>query len=283
MRKLLTALLAVTLSAPGLALAAEPQKTPAPVPTDAECGTLPKLLAPFPFAKGEVLEFDLDALGAQAGKMTMKTLPMKNGKLPVEVFAESNSFFSKVRRVKGTATSFLDPRTLKPSRYIEDAVENGVEKYADVRFSKSAKVADLSYRFGKRKGKLKLNYGAEGLDVAGAIYVIRQLPLKEGMKVCFDVYGIRRMWRVYGTVGKKEHVSVALGEFDAWHLEGAAVRLDNHKARREIHVWVSDDERRLPLAALGVIDVGAVRATLTGFSRPGEERARAEGKESLKW
>lgn len=283
MRQLLTAALAVMMSLPVMALAKEPGKKHPPVPTDAECKKLPALISPFPFAKGEVLEFDLDALGAQAGKMTMKTLPMKDGKLPVEVSAASNSFFSKVRKVRGTATSYMNPKTLRPHRYIEDAVEDGVEKYADVRFSKSSKVADLNYRYGKRKGKLKLKYAAEGFDVAGAIYMIRQLPLKEGLNVCFDVYGIRRMWRVYGTVGKKEHVSMPLGEFEAWHLEGAAVRLDNHKSRREVHVWISDDQRRLPLAALGVIDVGAVRATLTGFTRPGEESAEAQGKETLKW
>jgi hypothetical protein len=101
--------------------------------------------------------------------------------------------------------------------------------------------------------------------------------------VCFDVYGIRRMWRMSGKVEGKEHVSLPVGEFDTWHLVGEAVRLDNHSLRREVHVWITADERRLPVAALGAIDLGAVRATLTGFSRPGGKKAKAEGKESLKW
>jgi hypothetical protein len=50
-----------------------------------------------------------------------------------------------------------------------------------------------------------------------------------------------------------------------------------------VHVWISDDERRLPLAALGMIDLGAVRATLKGVSRPGEKNTRAENKGNLKW
>lgn len=283
MRQLFSALLALCLTLPAAALAQDKPKSTAPMPTDAQCGKIPALFTPFSFANGESLEFDLDALGAQAGKMTMRTLPMKDGKLPVEVKAETNTFFSKVRKVKGTATSYLDPKTLRPSRYIEDAVENGIEKYADVKFSPKTKSADMRYRIGKRNSRAKLTYGAEGLDVAGAIYMIRQLPLKEGLDVCFDVYGIRRMWRVSGKVLKKEHVSTGLGEFDAWHLEGFAVRLDNQSARRDIHVWISDDARRLPLAALGVIDLGAVRATLTGFSRPGEESAKAQGSESMKW
>jgi len=115
------------------------------------------------------------------------------------------------------------------------------------------------------------------------MYLLRQLPLKAGMPVCFDAYGIRRIWRVWGVVQKPEHVSLPVGEFDAWHLVGQAARLDLPNARREIHVWISDDSRRLPLAALGTIDLGVVRATLKSVERPGEVRARAENKANLKW
>ena len=109
-------------------------------------------------------------------------------------------------------------------------------------------------------------------------------PMKEALPVCFDVYGVRRMWRLTGTVLKREHVSLPLGEFEAWHLSGTAVRLDKPSLTRDVHVWISDDDRRLPLAVLGSIDLGAVRATLTAVSRPGEKAQQAvQGKEQLKW
>lgn len=256
---------------------------PKPPPSDGECRPLPNPKAPFAFWPGEQLEFDLDALGAQAGKMTMKVLPPRNGSLPVEVRAQTNTFFSKVRRVTGMATSYLSPKTLRPQRYLEDATENEVKKTADVVFGAKDHSVKVRYTIGAGAGKSEFRYAHEGLDVAGAIYLIRELPLKEGLPVCFDAYGIRRLWRVYGKVVGKEHVSLPLGEFDTWHVAGEAVRLDNHLVRREIHVWISDDERRLPVAALGAIDLGAVRATLSAFSRPGDRQKRAQGKESLKW
>ena len=253
-----------------------------PPPTDAQCHALPPVRAPFSFAPGEALDFNLDALGAQAGKMTMRVLPEKNGALPVEVHAQTNTFFSKVRRVNGLATSYLNPKTLHPRRYVEDAMENEVHKLADVAFEKDHQVR-VDFQIGERTGQGQFRYANDGLDVAGAIYLIRQLPLREGLSVCFDVYGIRTLWRLSGTVGQREHVSLPLGEFEAWHLSGTAVRLDNPSQQREVHVWLSDDPRRLPLAALGVIDLGAIRATLTAFDRPGEKKARAENKANLKW
>jgi hypothetical protein len=249
----------------------------------ADCPPLPDLRRPLAFGPGEMLAFDLDALGARAGKMTVRVLPQKDGHLPIQAEAETNTFFSKVRRVKGTATSYLNPKSLRPARYVEDALENGIRKTAEVDFRAKDHSVKVSYKIDERAEQAQFRYANDGLDAAGAIFLIRQLPFHPGGTVCFDAYGVRKLWRVTGKVEGKEHVALPLGEFDAWHLSGMAVRLDDTKHRREIHVWISDDARRLPLAVMGVIDLGTIRATLTEVARPGEKRTRAPDKDSLKW
>jgi len=254
---------------------------PARVPSDNECAALGSPQRPL-FPVGETLEYDLDALGAEAGKLTLKVLPKQSEALPIEVTAHTNPFFAKVRRVKATATSYLHPRTLRPKRYVEDSTENEVARSADVSFRPESRQVTLDYKIADRAGKKVFRYAQEALDPVSAIFLVRQLPLKNGVSLCFDSYGIRSMWRVHGQVVGKEHVSLKVGEFDAWHLHGEAVRIDQPRTRREVHLWVSADERRLPLAAVGVMDFGAVRATLTRYARPDGVK-RATGKESLKW
>jgi hypothetical protein len=275
----------LTLAAALLAAAiarAESAKAVAPFPTEPQCVALGSPKAPYVFGPGEQLDFDVDAMGAKAGTLKMRTLPVRDGALPVEVDVETNTFFSNVRRVQGTATSSLSTRTLRPVRYYEDAHENEWHRVADVQFQKNH-VAHLVSTVNGRSSEHDLHVGNDATDVVGAIYLMRQLPLKEGQAVCFDVYGIRRIWRVWGTVQPREHVSLPVGEFEAWHLAGEAGPTDDPGARRQIHLWVSDDARRLPLAALGTIDLGAVRATLTAFSRPGDAARKAENKGNLKW
>ena len=255
--------------------------TSQPMPSDAECKPLPAWKGPIAFGPGELLEYDLDALGAKAGRMTMAVKPSKDQKLPVEVYVETNTFFSKVRRVKGSGVSYLNPKTLKPVRYTEDATENEIHRTAEVTFSPH--LAHLYATIGDRSGEADLPFSADGLDVAGAIYLMRQLPLRQGTSICFDIYGIRRIWRVWGTVEPREHVSLPIGEFEAWHLAGQAARIDTPQFRREVHVWISDDPRRLPLAALGSIDIGTIRATLTAFTRPGDKQSQSENKGNIKW
>lgn len=253
-----------------------------PLPTDEQCVALGAPFRPIPFGPGELLDFDIDALGAKAGKMTMRVENRREGQLPVEVAVETNTFFSKLRRVRGTGTSYLDPRTLRPFRYFEDAKENDIHRVADVSFKKGRPARLVSTINGKQ-GTTDLKWGNDVTDVASAVFLVRSLPLREGMPLCVDVYGLRTIWRLWGRVLPKEHVSLPVGEFEAFHLEGEAARLDRPEFRRQVHVWISDDARRLPLAALGMIDLGAVRATLTGFRRPGEKAAKAENKGNLKW
>ncbi len=275
---LLPALLLVSTAA--FAQAAPAQR--APTPSDAQCPGLGAPEGTRYFAVGESLEYDLDAMGAEAGKLTVKVLPQRNGALPIEVTAHTNTFFSKVRRVKAEAMSYLHPKTLRPQRYTEDALENEVHRTADVRFTPASKTARLDWVTNGRRGKRTLKYGSDALDPVGAIFLLRQLPLKEGMPLCFDAYALRTMWRVSGKVVGKQKVSLKVGEFEAWHLQGEAVSLERPSWRREVHLWVSADERRLPLASVGILDLGAVRATLGAYSRK-DGSVKAEGKESLKW
>lgn len=275
-------LAAVTLSGSAAFAQDGGVKAISPFPTDSQCQPLGSIKQPIAFGPGETLEYDLDALGARAGTMTMRVLPLREGLMPIEVHAKTNTFFSKVRRVDGTGTSFLQPKTLRPARYYEDAQENEWHRVADVTFRKN-KTAKLVSSINGQQSTAELSYGNDVTDVAGAIFLMRQLELKEGKRLCFDVYGIRRIWRVWGTVQPKEHVSLPVGEFETWHLAGEAARHDWQDARRDIHVWITADERRIPIAALGSIDLGAVRATLTSFSRPGDKGAKAENKANLKW
>lgn len=251
----------------------------------AACRALPAPQLPLAFKSGEELDFSLDAMGAQAGKMSLKILPEQGGLLPLRVDVSSNTFFSKIRRVRGSATSYLNPKTLHPARYVEDSIENDVHRTADVHFNPGAQMVNIDFTINNGAGRRAYRSAPDALDAASSIFLMRQLPLRTGASLCFDSYGIRRLWRVTGKVVGREHISLPLGEFDAWHVAAETVRVDDPKQRRELHVWISDDPRRLPLVAVGSIDLGAVRATLTRYARPGEKprAAHAEAARDLSW
>jgi hypothetical protein len=238
---------------------------------------------------GEILAYDIDVLTANAARMEVETLPKANGLQPIRVRIKTNTFFNKVRRVKAEAKSFLNPRSLKPTRYTEDANEDDERKVADVTFNPAgqpASTVSIKYgtnpRSGQKLAEMFGRFGHDGLDELGAVYYIRSMDLKPGQPLCFDVYAMRRMFRVWGTVGAIEKVSTPAGEFSAYHVTGTAARLDQSSFQRELHVWITADDRRIPVGALGGIDLGPVRATLTHIGAPGGEAAKSHA-QGLDW
>ena len=235
----------------------------------APCAALPAPAYGQPWPAGERLTYDIDVMGASAGSLVMMALPAvgtgTSKELPLRALAASNSFFSKVRRVRGRSTSYVRSKDMHPRRYEEESNEGGVFKSADVVFRRASEgaVVKVDWKRDREKGVANLRYLNEAFDPVSAAYYLRTLRFEAGQNLCFDSYGIRKLWRVQGKVVGREDVRVPAGSFKAWHLEGVAVRTDDPRSAREIHIWISDDERRLPLAALGVLDLGAVRAQLT--------------------
>ena len=106
---------------------------------------------------------------------------------------------------------------------------------------------------------------------------MRATDLREGRTLCLEVYAVRRLWRITGRVAGRERVTLPLGVYQAWHLEGEAIRIDRpDRPPRKLHAWISDDARRLPLTAMGVTSDATVRATLDAHRRPGEVRERSK-------
>jgi hypothetical protein len=141
---------------------------------------------------------------------------------------------------------------------------------------------DLEWRSSTHVFESRHGIVGDAVDYVSGMYLFRTLPLKVGAPFCFETYAMKRVWRVVGKVEAKEAVSTPAGEFQAYHLSGIATRAGPGTMTREVHVWISDDARRLPLAAVGVIDLGPVRATLAGVQRP-DLRTPASAGKPLEW
>lgn len=231
------------------------------------CQPLPGA-ASLPWQGGERLAYDVDVMGAQAGKLTLVAFPpLGSGgsqEIPLRALAASNSFFSKIRHVRGRSSSYVRTRDLRPRKYNEETNEGGVLRSADVVFRRPDQGGSVSVKWkrDKRAGQEDFRSNESPFDSLSAAYFLRAMPLQVGQELCFDSYAIRKLWRVTGKVKGIETVKVPAGTFQAFHLEGSAVRMDKPESKREIHIWISNDEQRLPLAALGIMDLGPVRAQL---------------------
>ena len=240
-----------------LLVAAEPCAVPALRP------------GPFPWPAGEVLHYDLDVMGmVKAGVMSMEAgRPMFGGtQIPLKAHVKNTSIFAKVRRITGTAFSWVDAKTLLPERAKDDVLEDGVKKTSDALIKGDPAAVTIETDFGGQKGSTRYDRQGDVLDALSSAYYLRAADLKPGQEICFDVVGLRRFWRFRGKVAAKpERVDTAGGLFDTLRVDGTIERADKPGTKRPLHVWIGTDARRVLVGAVSEIDLGPVSALL---SRP---------------
>lgn len=250
------------------------------VPSDADCPALPGLVGSrLPFRAGEKLDFDIDLLGGlKIGSVEMEVEPPERQHglliLPIKAHAISNGVAAAIGHVESRATSWLRIHDLHPVHYREDYSQPDGSYWTDVSFS-VARPHQIRFRFGQPNGTgdRAFPYGSDALDVVGAFYLLRALAPKLGDKLCFDVYGSRHVWRVWGEVSTRESIATPAGSFATLRLSGHAAPLDRKEHVREIYLWLTDDARRLPVASMGDLEIGPLRALLTGM---GERRTETD-------
>jgi hypothetical protein len=241
-----------------LAVAAEP----------AACGLPPLRPGGLPFRPGEVLAFDFDVMGVvKAGTLSLAVeAPMSRGELlPLRARVRNTSVFAKVRNVRGYALSWVDATRLRPQRYRDEAEEDGVHKVTDTRLDQRGPVV-MQWSFGDQRGTSTLPRERDVLDLLSFVYYLRAARLQQGEEICLDLVANRRFWHFRGSVAASEHVDSPAGAFETWRVDGTLTRADGSGPDRAVHFWYSKDARRLPVAAVGEVDLGPVRVMLSKAS-----------------
>ncbi len=239
-----------------LSLAAEPCGVPAPAS------------GPLPWPTGEVASYDLALFGlVKSGSLELSVeRPMPGGKVvPLRARARTDASVERLLRLTAVAFSWVDARSILPERYREEADEDGVHKVSDTRLSPARPTIDLAFDIGGKRSTAQLPREGTVLDAVSAVYALRAARLAPGDRICFDLVGRGRVWRVSGTVAAKvERLDTVVGKLETVRVDARASIADRPQDPvREMHVWFSTDARRLFVAAVGEIDLGPVRVTLT--------------------
>ena len=223
------------------------------------------------FPPGESLTFKIDALGADLGTMELSLeAPPAEGRQRaawlLKARARTSAFIStNVQRYDAFSSALLG-RDFSPLRYQEEIDEGETHRSQDVEFPPREGKLELHATKNGEPDNAQLAAGAAARDLLSALYLLRAQPIKPGAPICLEVYAGRKIWRVQGEVGAREEIDTPLGHFATVRMDATAARTDDPKIVRTAHVWVSDDDRRLPLVAIAEVRGRVLRAQLTAAS-----------------
>jgi hypothetical protein len=231
------------------------------------------------FSPGEMLSFRLDALGADVGTFEVHVQAPSPGEkraaLEITSRARTSAFVStNVGSYEAFAAVALLP-DFSPLRYSEDVDEGPVHRAVKLDFPPPAggTLAVAATKNGEPE-PFTVEAGSEVRDMLSTLYLLRAQPLKPGTPICVEVYAGRKVWKLQGQVGGRESIDTPLGRFATVRIDTEAVRVDDPNVKRAAHVWLSDDDRRLPLVAVGEVKGKVLRAQLVEVIGKGRRLAQ---------
>jgi hypothetical protein len=239
-----------------------PAKKPAPAKPAAPAAEMK-----VPFRAGETLTYNVGwSTYFTAGTATVRVQerrPLSGGRAAYILVAEGKpgSILSKLYDLYYKAETQLDTRTLLPLTASVFSKEGSRTRVKTTHFKGAGKTADYSLQT-TNLTKRTLAVQPYTQDALAAIYVLRALPFKQGDSMAMPVTSGGDVYRARINYGGVESVSTDAGAFQAWKVSVNAIDQDGKPAARSMHIWFSNDARRLPVKIEAGLPVGSFTLTL---------------------
>lgn len=208
------------------------------------------------FVAGETLDFTLSWTRVSGGAARMTISPLNGERFRITSIGKSGAFFSRFFRVRDEIESIVDRETFSTLQYHKLLDERGRKK-------DELTVVDPERKIATRKGKV-IEVPERVFDPLSLIYHVRTLDLEVGRTQEFTLLADGKLYTVHATVTRRETLTTPAGRFNCLVVEPkmaspAGVFRDD---QNRLQIWISEDERRLPVRIRSDVAIGAITATL---------------------
>jgi hypothetical protein len=151
--------------------------------------------------------------------------------------------------------TLLDSRTLLSHRGSLYAEEGGARRTAITRVDHGSRRAFFELDKG---GRTELDYPvpSQTYDGLGAFFALRARPIRTGDQLTIPVADSGELFNVGVTVGAPERVRVPAGQYDAARMAVTIRDQQGADVWKNIVVWVTTGERRLPVKLQAELPIG---------------------------
>jgi hypothetical protein len=223
--------------------------------------SLPKLMPCIP----ETLVYEVNWGPFKAGYLILTVEPVQhNQTIKLGGKALSSNFISAFYKMRDYVISTVDSKGLYPL-FFEQHIREGKKYKADrwILYDHFTQKAVI------KEKELKTVDAPQFLhDYLSLLYQVRSMKTEPGDTFCFNIYMHKKVYPLWFQCKESKEVKVDCGTFNCILIEPKLVgdgETFNRKDR--IEVWISNDERRMPIQIKSKIKFGMISARLIYFSK----------------
>lgn len=215
-----------------------------------------------PFRKGEYLRFTVQYGFIHAGNAYLEVLDRGDvdghPSLILQARAESNAFFNHVYRVKNRIQSFWDEQGRFSRRYTENRREGHYRAQSQIDFDYDR--LEARYTDGRT-----VPIPPHVQDALSAFYYTRTQSLPLGGSIVFDYHASHKSLPLEVKVLGREKIQTPAGTFQCVAVEPLLKAGGIFKNQGRLVIWMTDDDRRMPVLMRSKVTVGSISVVLQEF------------------
>ncbi len=220
-----------------------------------------------PYNIGEEIVLGISYFGVEAGKFTMKVMPMVqvNGQKSYHFryIIKSSPLFNMFYKVDDVAETFVDYNSLLPHSYEIHVDESKQVRETRTFFDHKKKKAvmwDSKKRPGKKleKRKVKWDLNPFSQNVFSAAYYLRNFTLKVGKQLKVRVGHEGKNIEMTAKVIRRETIYTDAGKFDTFVVKPKFDIDGKFKPTGENYLWLTADDKKFIVRLESKIKIGSI-------------------------
>ena len=218
------------------------------------------------FQVPETLNYDISWTGIKAGESVIEIKKVDNHIL-ISVTTRSAKWISVFYRVEDRVESRLVAGTGKnilgqPISYKLDLKEGRHRKNKEVIFdSNTSKALYIDYLNDEKK---EFDLPPSVFDPLSSFYYLRGMNLEVGKSAYIRIFDSKKIYDAEVQVLRKERITGPSGEVDTIVVKPVMQSEGIFYRKGEMLIWITDDEKRIPVRMKAQVNIGSVTANLTG-------------------
>lgn len=218
-----------------------------------------------PFNPGEKLTYTVSwskVLSAGTAVMEVRKEKSEDGR---DIFrfistARTSGMVDSVYPVRDTVQSVFDARTMESMSYSLDQSHGKRKKQREMVFDHES--GQVTFIENGKKETIAIKQHTQ--DALSSLYYLRtKKDFVVGTPIVFDIHDGGKNWSVEVHVLGREKLKTAVGEFDTIKVKTYPKYEGVFMNKGEIFIWLTDDNRKVPVLMKSTITIGSIVSTLT--------------------
>jgi hypothetical protein len=216
----------------------------------------------------ERLEFEISYTGITAGR-AVQEVTLEGNEVHIVSTATSADwlklFFPVDDRIESVLVKGAPPLFIGVPRLYRERIHEGWTRFEKDAFF-DRELLNVKTKDFLKKTETTQKISRRTYDTLSSFFYFRTVALQVGTSSFIDIFDCKKLWNTEVQVLRREQVKTSLGTFNTIVIKPLLKSEGIFARTGDMYIWLTDDDRRIPVQMKSKVKIGSIAVTLVGGS-----------------